>query len=112
MDEKTFKKRFEKMEKFLYENIFLKNTSISDTLKYSLSKHTKFIIFANLRFTLVYNCLLRAKEEKIFDFQKSRGSYIPMSALVSRQGRSVRETCRFRSVRSFGCVRKNLGANI
>lgn len=66
MDEKTFKKRFKKMEKFLYENIFLKNTSISDTLKLSLNKHTKFIIFANLRFTLVYNCLLRAKEEKIY----------------------------------------------
>ena len=40
MNEKTFNRRLEKMEQYIYEEFFLKSTSIEDVLKKSLKKHT------------------------------------------------------------------------
>ena len=67
MNEKTFKKRLNKMEKTLYNDIFLKNISINDVLKKGLKKHITFILFANIRFNLFHNCLLKAIKENIFE---------------------------------------------
>ena len=66
MNEKTFRKRFDKMEKALYEKVFLKNLNVNDVIKKGLEKHIKFIIFANLRFTLMYKCFKRAIDENLY----------------------------------------------
>ena len=56
----------EKMEKALYEKVFLKHANIQDVIKEALTKHIKFVIFANMRFTLVHNCIIKARDEKLF----------------------------------------------
>ena len=67
MNEKTLKKRFDKMEKSLYKKVFLKNPNIHDVLKEGLKKHIKFIIFANIRFTIMHNCFIKAKKENLYN---------------------------------------------
>lgn len=67
MNEKTLKKRFDKMEKTLYKKVFLKNPNIHDVLKEGLKKHIKFIIFSNIRFTIMHNCFIKAREENLFN---------------------------------------------
>ena len=54
------------MEKALFEKVFLKNTNIDSVLKETLKKHIKFLIFANIRFTLVHNCLIKAIDKKLY----------------------------------------------
>lgn len=66
MNEKTFNRRFEKMEKYIYDEIFLKSNNIEDVLRKGLKKHTMFIVFSNIRFTIMHNCLIRAMEENLF----------------------------------------------
>ena len=66
MNEKTFSRRFEKMEKYIYDEIFVKSDCIEDVLKKSLKKHTMFIVFSNIRFTIMHNCLIKAMEENLF----------------------------------------------
>ena len=67
MDIETYKKRFDKMEKYLYENVFLKNADINNILVKFLRKSIKFLIYANIRFTLLHNCFLKALDEKIYE---------------------------------------------
>lgn len=67
MHEKTFKRRLNKMEKTIYKKIFLANENINNVLKEGLKKHIVFILFANIRFNLFHNCLLKAIKENIFE---------------------------------------------
>jgi len=66
MNEKTLNKRLTKIEKYIYEEIFLKNNNLEDTLRESLKKSMRYVVFANIRFTLVFNCLIKAEKEKLF----------------------------------------------
>ena len=66
MNEKTFNKRLAKMQKYIYNEIFLKNNNLEDTLRESLRHSMRYVFFANIRFTLVFNCLIKAEKEKLF----------------------------------------------
>lgn len=66
MNERALEKRFNKMENIIYKNIFMKANNSNDALKESLEKYIKYLIFANLRFTIVFNCLLKSKHRNLF----------------------------------------------
>ncbi len=86
MNQKTFNRRFEKMERYIYDEIFLKSNSIEDVLKKSLKKHTIFIVFSNIRFTIMHNCLIKAMEEKLFkeDLKKINREIVKICIYLDR----------------------------
>lgn len=67
MNEKTFNKRINNMEKALYKKVFIKSKNLDDALKKSTFKYAKWLTFAYIRYTLVFNCLIKAKEENIYN---------------------------------------------
>ena len=61
----SFEKHFNKMQSIIYKKI--KNDSFSEKEILNISKkHIKSILFLNLRYTIIFNSLIKLKKENMF----------------------------------------------
>lgn len=71
MNDEILKKRFEKMQKLAYEKI-KKSKNPRKMIEKIINKNIKWLVFSNLRFTIIFNCLKKLESKKISSFSKKQ----------------------------------------
>lgn len=83
MEEKDFSQVFDLHEEKTFQSFFLNSDKLEESLLKSLKNGSKWLVIANIKFSIVLNCLIKAKGQKLFKNNSKVEYYVKELAKIT-----------------------------